>query len=209
MVKTVRLYIEGDKKEKGKGGFISLRQGFNEFFNKWADEENLKIKFDNNILGSRGDAVNIFLKIGKFHPNDLVLLLIDTEREKDKDKSAKLFLQEDFPNSDFTNIKDSQCHFMVQAMESWFIADKEKLAACYDNNFKEKALPQQKEVEKISKTEAIEKLKKATRNTKNGKGEYGKGKDSGKILGKIRPHKVITAAPHCERLFKTIIETLK
>jgi len=209
MVKVVRLYIEGDKKEKGKGSFISLRQGFNQFFGKWAEKEKLNLKFDNNILGSRGDAVNIFLKIGAFHPNDLILLLIDSEREKDKNKSAKAFLQEDFPNSDFGNVKESQCHFMVQAMESWFMADKEKLAACFDAKFSEKALPQHKEIEKIPKTEVLEKLKKATKDTRNGKGEYGKGTDSGKILGEIRPDKVIDAAPHCKKLFTDIKEAIK
>jgi hypothetical protein len=204
MVKTVRLYIEGDKKEKGKGSFISLRQGFSQFFGKWAQKENLNLRFDPNILGSRGDAVNIFLKIGAFHPNDLILLLIDAEREKDKNKSAKDFLREDFPNADFGNVKESQCHFMVQAMESWFMADKEKLAACFDAKFNEKALPKHKEIEKIPKIEVLEKLKKATKQTRNGKGEYGKGTDSGKILGEIRPDKVIDAAPHCEKLFEEI-----
>lgn len=209
MVKMVRLYIEGDKKERGKGSFISLRQGFNQFFSKWAEKEKLNLKFDPNILGSRGDAVNIFLKIGAFHPNDLILLLIDTEREKDKNKSAKDFLREDFPNSDFKSVKESQCHFMVQAMETWFLADKEKLAACYDTKFSEKALPQHKEIEKIPKNEVIEKLKKAAKDTKNGKGEYGKGTDSGRILGDIRPDKVIAAAPHCERLFTEIENFVK
>lgn len=209
MVKMVRLYIEGDKKNKGKGSFISLRRGFNQFFNKWAEKEKLSIKFDPNILGSRGDAVNTFLKIGVFHPNDLILLLIDTEREKDKNKSAKEFLGEDFPNSDFKNVKESQCHFMVQAMESWFLADKEKLAACYDAKFSEKTLPQHKEIEKIPKNEVIEKLKNATKDTRNGKGEYGKGADSGNIMGEIRPHKVIKAAPHCEKLFTEISKAIK
>jgi len=206
MVKTIRLYIEGDKKESGKGNFISLRQGFSEFFSKWAEREKLKIKFDNNVLGSRGDAVNIFLKFVKLYPKELILLLIDTEREKDINKNAKLFLQEDFPNSDFKNIKEWQCHFMAQAMESWFVADKEKLAACYDNKFNDKKLPQHKEVEKIPKNDVIEKLKTATKDTSNGKGKYDKGKGAGIILGEIRPHKVIDAAPHCKKLFDSIKE---
>lgn len=204
MVKTVRLYIEGDKKEKGKGSFISLRQGFSEFFNKWAEGGNLEIKFDNKILGSRGDAVNLFLKDSKFYPNNLAFLLIDTEREKDINENAILFLQEDFPNSNFKNVKEWQCHFMAELMESWFLADKEKLAACYDNKFNEKALPKHKVVEKIPKDEVIEKLKKATKDTGNGKGGYDKGRSAGKILREIRPQKVREAAPHCDKFFQTL-----
>jgi hypothetical protein len=208
MVKRIRLYIEGDKKETGKSDFVSLRQGFREFFDKWAKEENLNVGFDNNLLGDRGKAVNIFLKFVELYPKELIILLIDTEREKDINENAKLFLQKDFPNSDFKNIKEWQCHFMAQAMETWFLADKEKLAGCFDNKFKENALPKHKKIEKISKDDVLEKLKTATKDTSNGKGKYDKGGSAGKILREIRPHKVIDAAPHCEKLFNSIKEII-
>ncbi len=207
-MKDVRLYIEGDTKQKGSGNSITLRQGFNEFFGKWAQEEKINIKLQPILCGDRGKAVKIFLNDDELYSKGFAVLLIDSEREKNIGDDAKVFLQTDFPNYDFKKIKDSQCHFMVQAMESWFLADKEKLAGCYDNKFHEKSLPQHKEVEKVPKTDAIEKLKTATKETRNGKGEYGKGIDSGKILGEIRPQKVRAAAPHCERLFKTIKEEI-
>lgn len=209
MVKDIRLYIEGDTKQKGSGNSITLRQGFNEFFGKWAQEEKINIKLQPILCGDRGKAVKIFLNDEAFYPQSFAVLLIDSEREKDQNKSAKLFLEEDFPNYDFKNVKESQCHFMVQAMESWFLADREKLAACYDNKFHEKSLPQHNEIEKVPKDDAIEKLKKATKETKNGKGEYSKGTDSGKILGEIRPQKVIDAAPHCRKLFEAISDKIK
>ena len=207
-MKEVRLYIEGDTKQKGSGNSITLRQGFNEFFNKWADEEKLKIDLQPILCGDRGKAVKIFLSDDVQYSKGFAILLIDSEREKDTSDNAKVFLQKDFPNSDFKKIKESQCHFMVQAMESWFLADVEKLAECYDNKFNEKALPKNKEVEKIPKKDAIDGLKNATKDTRNGKGEYGKGADSGKILGEIRPQKVREAAPHCERLFETIVKEI-
>jgi len=209
MVKEVIFYIEGDPKRKGSGNSITLRQGFREFFSKWAKEEKIEFKFDIKLPGDRGKAVNAFLNDGMRHPEDFPVLLIDSEREKDENKSAKVFLQEDFPNSDFGSVKESQCHFMVQAMESWFLADKERLAACYDAKFNEKALPKHKEIEKIPPKDAIEALKKATKETRNGKGEYDKGTDSGKILGEIRPDKVINAAPHCEKLFTEIKKAIE
>ena len=204
MVKTVRFFIEGDKQERGKGGFISLRQGFTELFTKWAKDKSLEIEFDNKLLGSRGEAVNIFLKFVDLYPNQPIFLLIDTEREKDIKESAKLFLKKDFPNSDFKKVKESQLHFMAQAMESWFLADKEKLAECFDQKFNSKALPAHKEVEKIPKKEVIEKLKTATKDTSNGKGKYDKGTKAGKILKEIRPHLIIKNAPHGEKLFQDL-----
>lgn len=208
MVKDVRLYIEGDTKQRGGGNSITLRQGFNQFFDKWARHEKINIKLQPILCGDRGKAVKIFLNDDNQYSEGFAVLLIDAEREKDEDKSAKVFLQEDFPNYDFKNVKESQCHFMVQAMESWFLADKEKLAACYDAKFNVKALPPHKEIEKVPKDDAINKLKIATKDTRNGKGEYGKGADSGRILGAIRPEKVIEAAAHCNRLFKTIKEEI-
>ena len=206
MVKTIRLYIEGDTKQQGIGNSITLRQGFNEFFGKWTNEENVETKIQPILCGDRGKAVKIFLNDDVQYSEGFAILLIDSEREKDENKNAKEFLQEDFPNFDFKHVNDSQCHFMVQAMESWFIADKKKLAACYDNKFNNKILPKTLNVEKIPKDDAIEKLKLATKDTRNGTGEYGKGADSGKILGTIRPQKVIKNAHHCRELFKTITE---
>lgn len=208
MVKEVRLYIEGDTKQKGSGNSITRRQGFNEFFGKWVKEKNLNARFHSILCGDRGSAVKIFLNDNAIYSKDLVILLIDTEREKDINENAIVFLRKDFPSYDFKEIKESQCHFMVQTMESWFLADKEKLAECYDNKFNEKVLLKNKEVEKIPKKDAIDGLKNATKETRNGKGEYGKGADSGKILGEIRPQKVRAAAPHCKILFKTISELL-
>jgi len=209
VVKDVRLYIEGDTKQKGSGNSITLRQGFNEFFGKWAQWKKINIKLQPILCGDRGKAVKIFLNDDVQYSEGFAALLIDSEREKDIGENAKGFLQKDFPNYDFKNVEESQCHFMVQAMESWFLADKEKLAACFDAKFNEKILPQHNEVEKIPKTEVLEKLKKATKDTRNGKGEYGKGADSGKILGEIRPQNVIDAAPHCEKLFETIAKEIK
>ncbi len=209
MVKEVRLYIEGDTKQKGSGNSITLRQGFNEFFGKWAKEEKIKIQLQPILCGDRGKAVKIFLNDDVLYSEGFAILLIDSEGEKNTSDNAKVFLQKDFPNYDFKKIKEIQCHFMVQAMESWFLADKEKLAKCYDNKFNEKTLPKNKEVEKIPKKDVIEGLKNATKDTRNGKGEYSKGADSGKILGEIRPQKVIETARHCEKLFDSISEKIR
>ena len=91
---------------------------------------------------------------------------------------------------------------MVRLMESWFLADKEKLAGFYGRDFNPKVLPKNKNVEKIPKDDVLTGLKNATRNTS--KGEYGKGAHSGEILQKINPDPVRKSSEHCERMFAAI-----
>ena len=95
---------------------------------------------------------------------------------------------------------------MVQTMESWFLADKERLAEFYGKDFNPKKLPQNENVELIPKKDVIKGLKEAARKTS--KKEYGKGAHSGELLQKIDSQKVRAAAPHCDRLFKTISDKI-
>ncbi|MGI8882655.1 MAG: hypothetical protein ACR2IA_00215, partial [Pyrinomonadaceae bacterium] len=63
---------------------------------------------------------------------------IDSEREKDVNESAKAFLESDFPNYDFKNVEESQFHFMVQAMESWFLGTRKNSPRVKTTSFTKK-----------------------------------------------------------------------
>jgi len=200
MVKEVIIYIEGDTKQKGKGNAITLRQGFREFFKNLA--ENIKIPIDLKLVGSRELTIRIFLSEHEYNKDAFSVLLVDAEIEIDEKDTSKNFLQKISDKFDFKTVEDDQCHLMVQLMESWFLADKEKLAEFYGKDFKPKALAQNKKVEQIPKKDVISGLENATRNTK--KGKYGKGAHSGEILQRIESGKVCEAAPHCQKLFDAI-----
>jgi hypothetical protein len=197
MVKEVILYIEGDTKQKGKGNAITLRQGFREFFQSLA--EDVKVPFVFKPLGSREIAIKIFLSDLEYKPESFSALLVDAEGEIDEEDTPKTFLQKISAKFDFTNVKEEQCHLMAQMMESWFLADKEKLAEFYGQGFNVNALPKNKNVEKIAKSDVETGLKNAVRGTS--KKEYKKGEHAGEILRIIDSKKVRDAAPHCERLF--------
>ncbi|HSK71116.1 MAG TPA: DUF4276 family protein [Pyrinomonadaceae bacterium] len=199
MVKEILIYIEGDTK-KGNANAVTLRRGFSEFFKNLAGEINIPIK--PVMGGGRETTIKLFLGSLDSYPKGFVILLVDSDTEIDENETPKSFLQKISPKFDFSEVKDEQCHLMVQVMESWFLADKEKLAEFYGKGFNLKALPKNKEVERIPKDDVISGLKKATRNTS--KKEYGKGLHSGEILQRIDSKKVREAAPHCERLFITI-----
>jgi hypothetical protein len=85
---------------------------------------------------------------------------------------------------------------MVQTMESWFLADRDSLAAFYDGGFLPNSLPgSSKNIEVIRKEDIEPALKKATRKT-NSKGEYHKINHGSALLGLIDPAKVGEASPH-------------
>jgi hypothetical protein len=98
--------------------------------------------------------------------------------------------------------KNDQIHFMAQAMEAWFYADKEGLAKYYDQHFKSSALSLRTNVEEIPKADLFDRLKRATKDCQ--KGEYSKGQHSFKVLAQIDPSKVRSASPHAERLLTTL-----
>jgi hypothetical protein len=58
--------------------------------------------------------------------------------------------------------------WMVEIMESWFLADLAALKRHYDGGFQESALRGDPNVERIPKADVLERLKRATRATKAG-----------------------------------------
>jgi hypothetical protein len=93
---------------------------------------------------------------------------------------------------------DTDCHLMVQCMESWFIADREALKAFFGQGFKENQLPTNAVVEATDKAKVYEMLAKSTKDCKT-KGQYGKGEHSFKLLALVEPKKVSAASPWAKR----------
>ena len=97
---------------------------------------------------------------------------------------------------------DQQCHLMVQVMESWFLADMSALVSYYGQGFRRQALPQDPNIEDVSKPDVNNGLDQATRATQ--KGPYSKGKHSFEILERLDPAKVVGASPYAKRLIVAI-----
>ncbi len=104
------------------------------------------------------------------------------------------------------NIDDEHCQLMVQTMEAWLVADINTLKKFYGKGFKESSIPKNLDVENIDKKQLESGLKAATRGTK--KGEYHKIQHASKLLGLLEVDKVRQTAPHCERLFDTLIQKM-
>jgi hypothetical protein len=94
---------------------------------------------------------------------------------------------------------NSQCHLMVECMESWLLADRAALKVFFDPGFRASALPAAgRAIESVGKVQLYQALSAATSNCKT-KAQYGKGAHSFKLLVSIDPAKVVAASPWAKR----------
>lgn len=196
---SAKVYVEGGGDNKATQ--TRCRQGFSEFFRKAGFTGHMP-----GIIagGGRQQAFDLFRKALKnADSNKFVVLLIDAEDSVAEGNGVWDHLESRDGWDRPPGADEENSHLMVQCMESWFLADKETLAAYFGNDFKLSALPANASIEEILKRDILQGLKKATRACEK-KGEYGKGQHSFKILALLNPDSVINASPHAERLIHAL-----
>jgi hypothetical protein len=204
----IKLYVEGGGKGSHKRATIKLQQGFDSFFSELKDAARAKkISFKIIPAGNTQSTYDDFIFSVKNSPQSFNLLLVDSDGAVAENETARKFLQNKYKKWNLQSVTDKQCHLMVQIMESWFLADVDALKNFYGTEFKESAIPKNKNVEIIAK-ETVEKSL-ATATVKTQKAEYHKIEHGTKILEIIDSKKVRKAAPHCERLFNIIKEKIE
>lgn len=181
----VKIYVEGGGNDNSRL-CAELRQGFQSLFIKAGLEGKLPSV---TASGSRDDAFNDFkMAIKNLKKDEAVLLLVDSEdpinsiqtkwqHVKNRDSWDKPF-----------GASEDNLFFMVECMESWFLADKDALKSFYGKDFHEKKLSTNTNLEAIKKTAIYDSLSEATKDTT--KGRYGKGTHSFKILATLDAAKV-------------------
>ena len=137
----------------------------------------------------RNHAIADFRKSFRSHPAAISLLLIDSEGPD----TGRLFEAVCQPQQIPERARD-KIFWMVECMESSFLADIEALSRYYRRDLTE-ALRGDPNVEEIPKKDVLARLKAAT------DGRYHKTKDAPHILKGILPQRVKQAAPNCRRLF--------
>lgn len=189
MARFTKIYVEGGG-DKNKAAQTGLRRAFSEFLKKSGVSRLPAVV----ACGARDEAFKDFCiahQAGDGHP----MLLVDSEAPVTT-------------NSRWTHLKDrdkwdrpagsteEQCHLMVQQMESWFLADKERLAEYFGAGFNVKKLPQAANVEGIDRHDVIKAIELQAGHSK--RGGYRKGADQATILGMLRPEFVRQASFHCD-----------
>jgi hypothetical protein len=189
---SVRIYVEGGYQGSTKS---NCRQAFRAFFEKVVSPGSFTVI----ACGDRGSAFQDFcLALGK-HRDDYVLLLVDSEEAVTAEPWQHLRNRQGDQWPRPACSRDDQAHLMVQAMEAWFLADKQMLSEYYGKGFLANSLPRQPNVELIAKQDVFRALEHATRNTQ--KGEYHKTRHGFDLLERVDPDRLRAASGHADRLF--------
>ena len=193
---TATIHVEGG----GSRDFLKAecRRAFKKFFrNAGFADRLLKIR----PCGARDEAYRSFRRAVAANKGQAHFLLVDAEGP----------VAAGTPWEHLGWVRPStaavdSAFLMVQCMESWFYADKEALERLLGRDFNARALPGDKNIERIPKEDVLSGLKRATRNVKGGR--YDKGEHSFKILEQIDPQKVTAASPQARRLMDALREEL-
>ena len=184
---SIKIHVEGGG---GQDRINTLcRKGFSEYFGKIVPE-NRKPRIVPS--GSRGSAYEDFCKSIKTerHKYELILLLVDSEDPVANNHTVWQHLKHraednwDKPQ----DASDQSAHLMVQCMESWFLADRDALAAYFGQGFLKNSLPGHANIELIPKNDVINVLEHAVAPTTQK--HYHKTNHGYELLGLISPEKV-------------------
>jgi len=100
---------------------------------------------------------------------------------------------------------DQDAFLMVCCMETWFLADREALKRFFHGCWRDSALPQWPDLEKVPKADVFAKLALAT--AACGRKSYAKGKRSFEMLKVINPALVEKECPGAKRLMDRLRKT--
>ncbi|MBN1510158.1 MAG: DUF4276 family protein [Sedimentisphaerales bacterium] len=194
---TVKVYVEGG----GEGD--ALRTECRRGFRKLIENAGFKGRMPGIVAcGRRRDAYEDFCTaVENAAQGEFPLLLVDSEAPVSSAPWDHLKTRDGWDRP--AQAVDGQAHLMVQCMEAWFLADRDALTKFFGQGFRSKALPQNREVEEISKEDLSQGMERATRDTHT-KGAYEKGKHSFKLLATLDPSKVQSASEHARRFFDTL-----
>lgn len=196
------LYVEG-------GGDRFSKARLREAFSRFLSEPRLaahahNIQWRVVMCGSREEAREMFQRRAETTRSDRVFLLVDAERPVSGTPREHLSAGDGW---DLSSATDDQCHLMAQVMESWFLADPSALEEFYGKEFAAGQIPKRKNVEEVAKEDVMAALDGATRKTQ--KGRYHKIHHGPLILESLSPDRVRARAPHCDRLFETLMEAVR
>jgi hypothetical protein len=192
----ILIYVEGGSQGSAKA---ACRFAFRSFFEKVIPSRAFQVI----ASGDRAKAYRDFCSAIRRHPDDYLVLLVDSEEAVVSGPWQHLANRRGDRWQRPEAATDDQAHLMVQLMESWFLADRQTLIDFYGQGFLANSLPGQSDIEQIPKRDVLLSLRHATRPTR--KGEYHKTRHAFHLLEQIDPQRVRVASHHADRLFAVLI----
>lgn len=202
----VKLYVEGGGDTAALK--TSCRKGFTTFIRKSGIKKRPRIV----ACGGRSDTYKSFRRA--IANRDEAILLVDSEVPVDvcyqqgKPENWQPWRHlKDVPDDGWERpkgTKDTDCHLMVQVMESWLLVDRRALRKYFGQGFKANRLPAtERDIESIQKDEIDKSLGEATQSCRP-KGQYNKGDHSFDLLASIDPGQIMSASPWAKRFVEEL-----
>ena len=216
---TYRLYIEGGGRADPEPGEMNraamvddnaeaFRRGWQIFFNKaGVDGQMLEVA----VGGGQQEAFALFdNQLNRYAGHEKTepkpVLLVDSEEPVADGHNVWDHLesrhQHRFQRP--ANADEHSAYMMVQAMETWFIADMPALQRFYGDSLDANCFENLPPLETMPKEDALITLQKATLMCSR---HYKKGRRSYRLLAEIEPQLVAAACPHADQLL-TYLHTL-
>lgn len=195
---VIRIYVEGGGDNKALK--TECRKAFSKFIeNAGFDGRMPRV----SACGSRNEAYSDFrTAVANKESDEFPMLLVDSEDPVDAGANKWNYLKTRDKWTKPKGTNEDSVHLMVQCMESWFLADKEKLEEYFGKDFKVRSLPKNKNIEQILKKDVYDGLNSASKSTQ--KGAYDKGSHSFSILETISLQRVRDVSPYANSFFETL-----
>jgi hypothetical protein len=191
----ILIYVEGGAQGSTKA---ACRLAFRTFFEKVIPSGTFQVI----ASGDRAKAYKDFCLALAQHPDDYIVLLVDSEEAVVAGPWQHLATRKGDRWRRPDGVTDDQAHLMVQVMESWFLADRQVLIGFYGQGFLANSLPGYANVEQIPKKAVLQALKHATKTVK--KGEYHKTRHAFELLERVDPDRVRAASHHAAFLLTVL-----
>jgi len=205
MVKRhVRVYIEGGA--KGKTADSDFRRGWKKFLSEIHEFARQHGYCSLEVVRgkARGNAFNLFVKHYAVWPNDLVVLLADSETAVPASASVWKIVSNRDKWQKPTWASDRHLYLMVHFVETWLLTDQDALKQFFNGGLNLNVLPTSN-LENRPKSEIEKALRRATKDTKKGPYTHGQAHE---IIELVSPVKVKTLT-HGSRLFTTLRELIE
>ena len=181
----------------------AFRRGWQSFFNKAGiDSQMLEIA----VGGGQQEAFALFnSQLNRYAEHEETepkpLLLVDSEEPVASGHTVWEHLQTRLQHrlQRPANADDQSAFMMVQAMETWFIADSLALQRFFDSSLDTSVFQNLSPLETILKEDSLDMLRQATLRCRR---HYSKGRRSYGILAEIDPKIVAAACPHADQLLQ-------
>lgn len=191
----VRIYVEGGPKSCHADGLRRFKNGFKQHLVRL---DPLLNTLDVSPCGSTEDTIRDFARAVREQKTDcIVALLVDSDAPVTANTPAQ-HLQ---PKLDSVNIHQNaraNIFLMVQCMESWLVTDVAALEECFGKSLNASALPQNPNIEAVSKKDVLKALATAVKPTP--KGPYHKVQHGAEILAALDPERVGQRSGHARNL---------